>query len=40
LAESPIMTRSGDGGPLQVEPMTAASELSLRGERLRLPKSR
>jgi hypothetical protein len=33
--KSPIMTRSGDGGSLRVEPMTAASELSLLGERLK-----
>jgi hypothetical protein len=33
--ESPIMARGGDGGPLQVDPMMAASEPSLLGERLR-----
>jgi hypothetical protein len=36
--ESPIMARSGDGALLWVEPMIAASEPSLLGERLRPPK--
>jgi hypothetical protein len=33
--EYPVMADSGDGGPLRVEPMMAASELSLRGEMFR-----
>jgi hypothetical protein len=33
--ESPIMLRNRDGGPLWAEPMKAASEPSLLGERLR-----
>jgi hypothetical protein len=35
---SPIMVRSGDGGPLQAEPMMMASKTSPEGERLRTPK--
>jgi hypothetical protein len=37
-AESPIMAWNRNGGPLWVEPMMAASEPSLLGERLRPPK--
>jgi hypothetical protein len=33
--ESSIMARNGDGGPLRVEPMKAAPESYLLGERLR-----
>jgi hypothetical protein len=32
------MAHSGDDAPLRVEPMAAASEPSLRGERLKLLK--
>jgi hypothetical protein len=38
LVESLVIAYSGDSGLLRVEPMVAASELSLRGERLRPPK--
>jgi hypothetical protein len=36
--ESSIMAHCKDGDPLLVEPMKAAPELFLLGERLRLPK--
>jgi hypothetical protein len=36
--ESPIMARSGDGGPPRAEPITIESEPSPMGERLRPPK--
>jgi hypothetical protein len=36
--ESSIMAHSGDGGPLQVEPMKVASEPSPLGARFRLLK--
>jgi hypothetical protein len=38
LTESSVMDHSGNGVPLRVEPMTAAPEPSLMGERLRPPK--
>jgi hypothetical protein len=37
--ESSIMTHRGDGDPLRVKPMKAATELLLLGERLKPPKS-
>jgi hypothetical protein len=36
--ESSVMAHRGDETPLRVEPMKAVPELSLLGERLRLPK--
>jgi hypothetical protein len=36
--ESSVLARSGDGGPLWVEPMKAAPESFLMGERLSHPK--
>jgi hypothetical protein len=37
-AETPVMARSGDGGPPRAELMTMESEPSPMGERLRPPK--
>jgi hypothetical protein len=38
LVESPVMACSEDSGPQRVEPMAAAFETSIRGERFRPPK--